>query len=151
MPLSPTTIANRRHLARIGVRIGAAGIGLYGVRELLGPLRGYSIVTMDVASVVAQVAGYSLVPAAWFAIAIGMVVCERWIVRWVVPTPRPGCPTCGYDISRLKSPVCPECGGDIRSGGGEMRGAGTGGAGGGGGSARGGSAAGGAGGGPLRG
>ena len=32
------------------------------------------------------------------------------IVRWIAPMPKPVCPHCGYDISKLAEPRCPECG-----------------------------------------
>lgn len=34
----------------------------------------------------------------------------EWIVNMVIPSNRPYCPNCGYDVSRATSGRCPECG-----------------------------------------
>lgn len=51
-------------------------------------------------------------------VAVALVVCsaicrfcDRPLARWIVPIPKPQCPTCGYPIKGLRRPMCPECGG----------------------------------------
>ena len=34
----------------------------------------------------------------------------RWIVDMAIPSNRPFCPECGYDMSSPPGPQCPECG-----------------------------------------
>lgn len=34
----------------------------------------------------------------------------RWIVDLAIPSNRPYCPECGYDLSSTSGSVCPECG-----------------------------------------
>ena len=34
----------------------------------------------------------------------------KWIVNKVIPSNRPYCPECGYDLSKTRSAKCPECG-----------------------------------------
>lgn len=34
----------------------------------------------------------------------------EWIVNKAIPSNRPYCPECGYDLSRSSGPRCPECG-----------------------------------------
>lgn len=34
----------------------------------------------------------------------------EWIVSEAIPSNRPYCPDCGYDLSTIVSTVCPECG-----------------------------------------
>lgn len=37
----------------------------------------------------------------------------KWIVDKIIPSNRPYCPECGYDVSRTATPQCPECGAQI--------------------------------------
>jgi hypothetical protein len=34
----------------------------------------------------------------------------KWIVDRAIPSNRPYCPECGYDLSKSNGTVCPECG-----------------------------------------
>jgi hypothetical protein len=34
----------------------------------------------------------------------------KWIVNKAIPSNRPYCPECGYDLSKSRGDVCPECG-----------------------------------------
>lgn len=34
----------------------------------------------------------------------------KWLVNMAIPSNRPYCPECGYDLSRCKGAQCPECG-----------------------------------------
>jgi hypothetical protein len=34
----------------------------------------------------------------------------EWIVNRAIPSNRPYCPECGYDLSKSRSERCPECG-----------------------------------------
>lgn len=64
-------------------------------------------------------AGASVIPDLWRAFAwtiacavpaLWMLTLDLFLLKWLVPPPRPGCPGCGYDLSALKSDRCPECG-----------------------------------------
>ena len=54
------------------------------------------------------------------SIAIGLYLFfgGRWVVDLAIPTNRPYCSNCGYDLSEHTSGQCPECGGKVQSGGG---------------------------------
>lgn len=45
-------------------------------------------------------------------LAVGLYLFFRgeWIVNKAIPSNRPYCPHCGYDLSRGGGAVCPECG-----------------------------------------
>lgn len=54
---------------------------------------------------------------AWLGLAlatlvpgIGLVILDRRLARWLVPTPRHACPRCEYDLNRSEASRCPECG-----------------------------------------
>jgi hypothetical protein len=34
----------------------------------------------------------------------------NWVVNKAIPTNRPYCPECGYDMAAAQGPACPECG-----------------------------------------
>ena len=63
--------------------------------------------------------GYSpgfafLLPIVLLAIVHAPLILAVWflqerLIRWVWPSPRPGCPDCGYPIVP-NAKVCPECG-----------------------------------------
>ena len=44
-----------------------------------------------------------------------LLIGGRWIVDVVIPSNRPYCPECGYDISEATGKCCPECGVQIVS------------------------------------
>ena len=50
----------------------------------------------------------------WWAAQIGigcyLFFGGRWIVDRAIPSNRPYCPDCGYDLSRNTTAHCPECG-----------------------------------------
>ena len=45
-------------------------------------------------------------------VALGLVVLLRthWIADWIIPSNRPYCPECGYDLSMNDGEHCTECG-----------------------------------------
>jgi hypothetical protein len=49
----------------------------------------------------------------WFGqVGIGLYLFfgGKWIVNMAIPSNRPYCPECGYDLSRKTTDRCPECG-----------------------------------------
>lgn len=36
------------------------------------------------------------------------------LADWIIPSNRPYCPDCGYDLSQSTSTTCAECGADVR-------------------------------------
>lgn len=53
------------------------------------------------------------------AIGLYLFLGGEWIVNRCIPSNRPYCPECGYDVSKAKSPRCPECGAALPRGKGE--------------------------------
>lgn len=47
--------------------------------------------------------------AAFATGALALTIAQRWLVKWLVPMPRPGCHVCGYDTTGVRDGVCPEC------------------------------------------
>jgi hypothetical protein len=43
-------------------------------------------------------------------IAVGLLLTQRYALRWLVPMPPAWCPRCGYDTSGSPDSPCPECG-----------------------------------------
>jgi hypothetical protein len=48
--------------------------------------------------------------ASWLAIGLYFFFGGEWIVNKAIPSNRPYCPDCGYDLSRATTDRCPECG-----------------------------------------
>lgn len=48
--------------------------------------------------------------AAWLIGAIALLIVQRPLVRWLVPTPPAGCVACGYPRPGSATGPCPECG-----------------------------------------
>ncbi|MCH7721708.1 MAG: hypothetical protein IH988_12095 [Planctomycetes bacterium] len=44
------------------------------------------------------------------AIGVYLLFGGKWIVNLCIPSNRPYCPECGYDLSKTTSANCPECG-----------------------------------------
>jgi hypothetical protein len=51
-----------------------------------------------------------LPPGAQLAFGIYLLVGGKWIVNRCIPSNRPYCPECGYDLSNSRGAKCPECG-----------------------------------------
>lgn len=47
---------------------------------------------------------------AQFAFGLYLILGGKWIVDRAIPSNRPYCPECGYDMSRTQGARCPECG-----------------------------------------
>ncbi len=57
--------------------------------------------------------GYSLIGAAVCKAAIGayLLLAGRWVANLAIPSNRPYCPECGYELTGLpEDRNCPECG-----------------------------------------
>ncbi|MCI0366395.1 MAG: hypothetical protein L0Y44_06815 [Phycisphaerales bacterium] len=48
--------------------------------------------------------------AAQFVFGLYLFFGGKWIVNKVIPSNRPYCPECGYDLSKSNGANCPECG-----------------------------------------
>ena len=55
-------------------------------------------------------AAYLPTSGGYLITAMCFAVLQTRLVYWIVPLPRPQCPQCGYDISKLAEPRCSECG-----------------------------------------
>ncbi len=62
-----------------------------------------------------------MAPLGWFGIYVSkpllLTLCglllffkPNWIVNMAIPSNRPYCPECGYDVSKASGTICPECG-----------------------------------------
>jgi hypothetical protein len=52
----------------------------------------------------------AVVPSAQLALGLYLFFGGEWIVNRAIPSNRPYCPECGYDLSRSRREHCPECG-----------------------------------------
>ena len=50
-----------------------------------------------------------------FGVGLYLLFGGKWIVNLCIPSNRPYCPECGYDISEATGKCCPECGVQIVS------------------------------------
>lgn len=101
-------VANRRHLARIGVRLGALMCLVRVLVVIEGLIQGYS--AFIVAQIAQRILEWSGVLLLWVLWGLALVVFERPLVRWLVPALPAGCPSCGYAITSANAGTCPECG-----------------------------------------
>ncbi len=49
-------------------------------------------------------------PILQFIFGLYLLLGGKWIVNLCIPSNRPYCPECGYDLSKATSANCPECG-----------------------------------------
>ncbi len=49
-------------------------------------------------------------PMLQFIFGLYLLFGGKWIVNLCIPSNRPYCPECGYDLSKATSANCPECG-----------------------------------------
>ena len=57
-----------------------------------------------------------LAPFVQFAFGVYLLCGAPWLVNKVIPSNRPYCPECGYDLTRFSGDRCPECGVAVASG-----------------------------------
>ena len=110
---NPSTIAARRHRALVIIRWIELVLGLLGSIALC-----YQLGLM---AAMQDLMGWSVMwgDTSWFAWAMGLLipaatlyVCDRRIVRWLIPVPGRECHECGYPLRGLSPSAtrCPECG-----------------------------------------
>jgi hypothetical protein len=51
-----------------------------------------------------------IAPSLQTAIGAYLLIDGRWIIDKSIPSNRPYCPECGYDLSQSRGEKCPECG-----------------------------------------
>jgi len=49
-------------------------------------------------------------PVAYLCVGTYLFLGGAWLVDHAIPSNRPYCPECGFDLTRNASPLCPECG-----------------------------------------
>ena len=45
-----------------------------------------------------------------FSLGLYLLCGGKWLLNRIIPSNRPYCPECGYDLSKNQSANCPECG-----------------------------------------
>jgi hypothetical protein len=105
--------ARRRHAARTWVRVAAL---LCLARALwIGSDAMGGIVFPSLPTAIQHLIDNGFAILVWVAAGAGLVLFERLLVRWLIPSAGTGaeCGNCGYSLKNLKSPICPECGADV--------------------------------------
>jgi ABC-type microcin C transport system permease subunit YejE len=105
--LDARIITRRRHSMTIALRLCVIGLVLVALFRVAGTLEGYSL--LQVALAAQRVWDFSMPVALVLMSALALALCERRLVRWIVPIVPPECPRCGYSIQNLAAPNCPEC------------------------------------------
>ena len=102
-------------------------IKLMGIYFLLGGLISLTAALIYLAIVLPEYGLYSgqtmiAYPVSWgvsslVSIGIGffMLFASDWLVGKLIPSNRPYCPNCGYELTGNTSQYCPECGVDVQS------------------------------------
>lgn len=113
------TLARRRHTATIIVR---SLIAMFAAWMLWGAVVGLGTILQPmleggVAYLFQGLWNFLTLHVPVLILVAAMVLLEQRLVRWIVPVPGPDhlCPTCGYSLRDLESPICPECGTSLRS------------------------------------
>jgi len=101
-------------------------IKLMGIYFLLGGLVSLvaSVIYLLMAmSEYGNYGGLSLIayPVSWgvsslasAGIGLFLLLASDWVVGLLIPSNRPYCPNCGYELTGNTRPQCPECGVDLR-------------------------------------
>lgn len=112
---SAASIVRARFWFRVAVRGIALAWFVVSVREMPGHV---VIVVQSQLQGGALSGGFVLQQVLQLIAAISLplllVLFENRLARWIIPTPKHACPSCGYPLANLKSPVCPECGDNVR-------------------------------------
>lgn len=53
---------------------------------------------------------YLLSPSIRLAFGLYLLFGGEWLINKIIPSNRPYCPECGYDLSHARDERCPECG-----------------------------------------
>ena len=53
---------------------------------------------------------YAFPYVAQFAFGLYLMCGGKWLLNKIIPSNRPYCPECGYDLTKNKTAKCPECG-----------------------------------------
>jgi RNA polymerase subunit RPABC4/transcription elongation factor Spt4 len=101
-------------------------IKLMGIYFLLGGLVSLAASVVFLLIVVGEYSSYGGIsmiayPASWgvsslVSIALGLflLLASNWIVDRLIPSNRPYCPNCGYELTGNTREQCPECGVDVQ-------------------------------------
>lgn len=107
--------ARVRMFAKLGVRLIVVLLCLGFFRDVGAALVGslpYNWLRPDDVFRVLFHSAWNATP--WLLAAVLLLLLERVLIRWLVPTPPAGCLRCGYPLAPAPNvkpyPVCPECG-----------------------------------------
>ena len=57
-----------------------------------------------------------ITPLLQFGVGAYLFLDGEWVINFVIPSNRPYCPECGYDLTGSREPLCPECGTHVPAG-----------------------------------
>ncbi len=100
--------------------VGVLLVG-FGAPDLIADIGGYIVWQYQIAGTVRGGAmgpvpdwlGFLvqfLPPALQTAFGIYLMTGASWLLNKIIPSNRPYCPECGYELAHHSSPKCPECG-----------------------------------------
>ncbi len=113
--LTPATVVSVRTIAVWILRILALYLILRGgylflQRFLMGFIVGQPEMAWNVWQEIGAESHYVSIGALMVAFGAGLAVFSRQIAAWLTPTPREGCPACGFSRGDDDPTRCTECG-----------------------------------------
>jgi hypothetical protein len=73
----------------------------------------YGVTSNSIRGLSWQFGGQVVIDIVEFGVACYLFSGAPWIVDRAIPSNRPYCPECGYDLTGATRPICNECGADV--------------------------------------
>ena len=102
-------------LFRVLLKVLGVWLIVSALPRLLSDLIAFMTIDLDVAALNDMWWRMWIEPAAKIALGLYLFLGGRWIANVAIPSNRPYCADCGYELTATNAESCPECGAVVAS------------------------------------